>query len=162
MVAYNLALGRKDRGWDQATFCKHLQSTAGLKWSVATLSAAESGWYGTTGRLRHFDVTEIVAFALTLKLPLAWFLLPPEVTPQGVPAAQGAWVGLDSSRRTNSRLLGSDQLRFLVLTQHDPDDADDLMGARLRRDGVVRDSIDPSEIKRVWELLSQVVDRHTP
>ncbi len=60
---------------------------------------------------------ELVAFALALKLPVAWFLEPPPIDPQGEAVADDqAW--LTPSKRTGSGApaISSDSLRSIALS----------------------------------------------
>jgi transcriptional regulator with XRE-family HTH domain len=82
IVASNLARGRSMRGLTQEELGDELSRVTGTPWSQATVSAAENGRKGV-GRVRHFDVDELVAFALVLKLPVTWFLTPPSAEPEG-------------------------------------------------------------------------------
>src|SRR4051794_7943170 len=67
IVAYNMARARTARGMTQDALGSRLEQLTGKKWSRATVSAAESGWDGTTGRVRHFDVSELAALAIALR-----------------------------------------------------------------------------------------------
>lgn len=70
LVAYNLAAFRKAAGLGQ-------QELGGpLRWSVASVSAAERSWDGK--RVKKFDADEIMLIAAVLGVPLAALFLPPE------------------------------------------------------------------------------------
>jgi hypothetical protein len=82
VVALNLAKARRLRQLTQRELGDALTEVTGTPWSQATVSAAESGWKGTS-RVRHFDVDELVAFAVVLEFPVTFFLTPPSAAPDG-------------------------------------------------------------------------------
>jgi transcriptional regulator with XRE-family HTH domain len=86
IVAYNLARGRRRRDLSQADLGARLTKLTGTEWSRATVSAAEKGWRGKSGRVRKFDVDEVVAFACALEMPLSWFFDPPHAGDEPVVA----------------------------------------------------------------------------
>ena len=108
IVAYNLRRARKLRGWTQEQAALQLQPLLGELWSKATFSAAERSVDGR--RVRQFTADDLIAFGRAFKLPIAWFLLPPE----GVGDASPPRVVLPGKRRSESpaalveSLFGSD------------------------------------------------------
>jgi transcriptional regulator with XRE-family HTH domain len=75
VVAWNLARARELRGWTQNQAAEALAPHLGSTWSKASFSQAERS---VTGKVtRKFDADELVAFARTFDLPVAWFFLPP-------------------------------------------------------------------------------------
>lgn len=76
LVARNLRRAREELGWNQARAAEELAERGGLRWSKATLSAAETAANRSDGRA--FSADELVAFARTFDLPVTWFLLPQE------------------------------------------------------------------------------------
>jgi hypothetical protein len=70
LVAYNMAAFRKAAGLGQQEFGEP------LRWSAASVSAAERSWDGK--RVKKFDADEIVMIAVVLGVPLAALFLPPE------------------------------------------------------------------------------------
>jgi len=82
VVAHNLRLARLLRGWTQDEAAEHLEPYLGVRWSNASYSAAERST-DRPGRIRNFTADELIAFALAFKLPVTWFLLPPEKDPAG-------------------------------------------------------------------------------
>ncbi len=96
VVAHNLRLARQLRGWTQEEAAEHLEPHLGVRWSAASYSAAERS-VERPERIRNFTADELVAFSLAFKLPVTWFLLPPEKDPAGripVVATPGAPEGV--------------------------------------------------------------------
>lgn len=117
LVAYNLRRARLARGFSQDQLAAELQERTGRPWSNATVSAAERS--RESQRTRRFDAGELVAFAITLNVPLAYFFLPPlpeEVTdgPASLQFAAGTLEDLGAARDTNGPLIGPDQLLAFV------------------------------------------------
>jgi transcriptional regulator with XRE-family HTH domain len=77
VVAYNLVRARKLRGLTQQQACDRLERYLGVRWSNVVFSAAERSASLDIERVRQFTADEIVAFARTFELPVAWFFLPP-------------------------------------------------------------------------------------
>ena len=75
-VAHNLRLARELVGWTQEQAAEELEKWLGVRWSMASWSAAEHSADGV--RPRQFSADEIVAFSLTFRLPIAWWFLPPD------------------------------------------------------------------------------------
>lgn len=82
VVAHNLRLARLLRGWTQEEAAIQLEPYLGVRWSVPSYSAAERSTE-RPGRIRNFTADELIAFSLAFKLPVTWFLLPPEKDPAG-------------------------------------------------------------------------------
>ena len=84
VVAWNLAQARAWRGWTQAQATEALEPYLGVRWSTASISAAERS---VTGKVvRNFTADEIVAFARAFEVPVTWFFLPPPAWAEpGVP-----------------------------------------------------------------------------
>lgn len=153
VVAYNLALGRRERGLTQDELGVRLEQITGRSWSRATISAAESAWFGRGGlkRERQFDAAEIVAFGLALQLPLAWFFLPPPERPGGdVP-----WITPDKGGRAQVPAMTPDFWVNMALRQFDPADPDQLMSRRLRKEGIAL----PTASEEIIAELSDLIDR---
>lgn len=98
-MAYNLARARELRGWSQARAAEEAEPYLGRRLSQASWSAAERS--SSTGRLRRFNASELVAFSRTFDLPIGWFLTPPIVAVasddqldvvMGGPSAIRAWA----------------------------------------------------------------------
>ena len=75
IVAYNLARARALRGWTQAEAAEWLKPYLGVRWSVASFSAAERSYDGK--KLREFTADEIVAFAQAFEQPILFFFTAP-------------------------------------------------------------------------------------
>ena len=84
IVAHNLRRARRLRGLTQEEAAERLEPFLGVRWSKATVSAAEQT-YSRQERPRRFDPDEIVAFARAFKLPVGWFFLPPGPDTEGRP-----------------------------------------------------------------------------
>lgn len=128
------------------------------------MSAAEAGWDGASGRVRHFDVNELVALAIALRVPLAWFFLPPGKDLHGVDfEPEDPWISPTRETKKKRAKITPDLLLWLALAAMDPDDPDDLMTRRLRRDGVVAQASFPAEVinsmKRHLAELERMVGR---
>lgn len=157
VVAYNLALARRERGMTQDQLGERLEELTGTPWSRATVSAAESGWTAKSTRVRHFDANEIVAFALALKLPIAWFFLPPAEGPDGRPRdALVPWIHVSKADRPRPPAMSTGILRWIALHQSDINDSDELMSRRLRRDGVEPHSDRQDIVGKLYELVLQL------
>lgn len=76
LVAYNLRRARELRGWSQEQAITALTPFVGARWSKAVYSAAERSVTGV--RRRNFDADDLLAFARAFKLPITYFLLPPD------------------------------------------------------------------------------------
>jgi transcriptional regulator with XRE-family HTH domain len=83
LVAHNLARFRKQRGLTQAETVELLEPFLGLRWSVASLSAAERSVDGK--RIKEFNADELVALSRAFDVPLAFWFIPPSAE---------QWVGL--------------------------------------------------------------------
>ena len=77
VVAHNLRMARLLRGWTQEEAAEKLEPYLGVRWSKASYSAAERS-QEKESRIRNFSADELLAFSLAFKLPVTWFLLPPE------------------------------------------------------------------------------------
>jgi transcriptional regulator with XRE-family HTH domain len=75
IVAYNFRAARELRGMTQDETAQLLERFTGQRLPQASISAIERAYEGD--RRREFDAQEILAFALTFRLPLVWFFLPP-------------------------------------------------------------------------------------
>lgn len=75
LVAYNLARIRKQRGLTQEQTVELLAPFLGLRWSVASLSAAERSVDGK--RIKEFNADELIALSRAFDVPLALWLTPP-------------------------------------------------------------------------------------
>lgn len=76
IVGYNLARLRKAGGLTQGYLSEFLWGMTGIRWSKASISAAERSWDGV--RVRKFDSDELLALAAALYVPVEALLLPPE------------------------------------------------------------------------------------
>ncbi len=92
IVAFNLHRARILNNWTQETAAAHLAHFLGEHWSKASFSAAERSVSGE--RIREFTANDLIAFAATFNLDVAFFLTPP----RGVDsvAAPGATVSLSA------------------------------------------------------------------
>ncbi len=81
LVAYNLARIRKQRALTQEQTVELLAPFLGVRWSVASLSAAERSVDGK--RVKEFNADELIAFSRAFDVPLAFWFTPP-------PAAEDA------------------------------------------------------------------------
>jgi transcriptional regulator with XRE-family HTH domain len=78
LVAYNLRRARELRGWTQEEAAERLEPFLGVRWDGPTFSVAER-WRPKKGqKARKFDPDDIIAFAKAFRVPVTWFLLPPE------------------------------------------------------------------------------------
>jgi hypothetical protein len=75
LVAYNLSLARRARGWTQTMAAKVLTAVGPARWTKLTLSAAERSVDGL--RVRQFTLNDMAQFSVAFGLPLIWWLLPP-------------------------------------------------------------------------------------
>ena len=75
VIAFNLARARESKGWTLNEAAEALEPYVGSRWSKANLSAAERSIVGE--RIRNFDADEIVAFARTFDVPIAYLFMPP-------------------------------------------------------------------------------------
>lgn len=76
LVAYNLARIRKQQGLTQEQTVELLIPFLGMRWSVASLSAAERSIDGR--RVKEFNADELIALSRAFDVPLAvWFTPPP-------------------------------------------------------------------------------------
>lgn len=111
-----------------------LERATGTKWSRATVSHAEQGWSEDPGRIRHFDVNEVAAFALVLRVPIPWFFLPPDAQPHGYPpsSSDDAWI---TPREDDCQVaLTRGQLVSMLIPSPRQADDDDLYFPRLREE----------------------------
>jgi transcriptional regulator with XRE-family HTH domain len=97
LVAENLRRARELRGWTQEQAAKELEPYLGARWSKTTFSNAERSVAGE--RVRQFTPDDLLAFSLGFRLPIAWFLLPPDAS---------TWVATPDGDRPAGLLL--DQL----------------------------------------------------
>ena len=101
VVAHNLRMARLLRGWTQEEAAEKLEPYLGVRWSKASYSAAERS-QEKESRIRNFSADELLAFSLAFKLPVTWFLLPPEPDVRGrVPLIQ-----TDPTRRDRGHHIG--------------------------------------------------------
>ena len=75
VVAFNLRAARQLQKMTQATLAVRLTAVSGLHFTPAMVSELERSWDGQ--RRREFDAHEIAVFAAALKVPIAYFFLPP-------------------------------------------------------------------------------------
>ncbi len=75
LVAYNMAFYRKAAGMLQEELAVELRRRTAMPWSKVSVSAAERSWDGD--RPKHFDATQLLAFADIFGVPITAFLLPP-------------------------------------------------------------------------------------
>jgi transcriptional regulator with XRE-family HTH domain len=75
IVAINLRRARELRGLSQAEAGELLGDYLRKPWSAATVSAAERSWERLPER--SFTANELDGFSRAFRLPLLWFLLPP-------------------------------------------------------------------------------------
>jgi hypothetical protein len=76
VVAWNVRLARRGRGWTQEQAAAQLERFLGVRWSKATFSSMERSPY-TRDRIRQFTADEVVAFSLAFGLPVPFFFIPP-------------------------------------------------------------------------------------
>lgn len=77
LVAYNLARIRKQQGLTQEQTVELLAPFLGVRWSVASLSAAERSVDGK--RVKEFNADELIALSRAFDVPLAFWFVPPPV-----------------------------------------------------------------------------------
>ena len=167
IVAFNLTLGRKARGLSQDDLGALLTQLTGKPWSGSTVSAAENGWDSRVSkrRVRHFDVNEVAAFALALRVPLGWFFLAPAHTPQGQPVDDATpWITINTAHDRDPGgeprpALNMSQFHWLVASQADPSDPDDLMVRRLRRQGLADPTPTPDGDDPAMALLLRRIEK---
>jgi transcriptional regulator with XRE-family HTH domain len=75
LVAYNLARIRKQQGLTQEQTVELLTPFLGVRWSVASLSAAERSIDGK--RVKEFNADELIALSRAFDVPLAFWFTPP-------------------------------------------------------------------------------------
>lgn len=75
VVALNLWNERRARGWNQEEVSSRL-AEHGVTWEKATYYAAEAS--RSEKPARRFSADELLAFAMTFRRPVTWFLTPPE------------------------------------------------------------------------------------
>ena len=75
LVAYNLARIRKQRALTQEQTVELLTPFLGVRWSVASLSAAERSVDGK--RVKEFNADELIALSRAFDVPLAYWFTPP-------------------------------------------------------------------------------------
>ena len=75
IVAYNLRAARKLNHMTQKSLAQRLTTVSGTRVTDAMVSEMERAWDGE--RRREFDAHEIAVFAVALKVPMAYFFLPP-------------------------------------------------------------------------------------
>ncbi|QIG42069.1 hypothetical protein G5V58_04135 [Nocardioides anomalus] len=162
VVAYNLKLGRTGREMSQKDLAGELRRLTGKKWTVAAVSAAEQGWAARSPRLRSFDVTDVIAFSLALRLPLSWFFLPPTATPQNEEVDIDApWIhlGRPDEEVDEVQLMTPRFLAWLAFN-HDAVGDDPLIEDRLST--LPDEGRDPApklpSIKAGWERFTTGVD----
>lgn len=159
IVARNLSRARKARGLTQDELGERLTELTGTPWSRATVSAAETGWEGSSGRVRHFDVDELVALAIALSLPVSWFLMPPPEGPRLAVDEDGVdwspWITVDKNGAGSRRSFTSALLNELVLTLDDDSDPDHLMVKRIEAEA-------PGQIqgKRIESAVLRAAQEH--
>ncbi len=88
VVAYNLRLARRMKGWTQEEAARRLEPFLGARWSAASYSATERS-PERPDRIRNFTADELVAFAACFDLPVTFFFIPPEKDPAGRVAVVG-------------------------------------------------------------------------
>jgi transcriptional regulator with XRE-family HTH domain len=168
VVAYNMVRARRERGMTQDELGASLTKLTGRPWSRATVSAAETGWDGAGKRVRHFDVNELAALALALRVPVSWFFTPPPDGPTGRNGdVRDPWItpttqGNDSSGRQRDKtlsLISSEQLARLALDRGKHGDPDDLLARRLRAEGW-GEIAHPQLRAFAREILALVEDRY--
>ena len=108
VVALRLRLARHLRGWTQEQAAEHLEPHIGRRWSRASFSAAERSV--DTGR-RQFTADDLVAFSRTFRMPLAFFLEPPDgVLISERPGASMAHPARPLTRDEYTAVLGIDEI----------------------------------------------------
>ena len=75
IVAYNLRAARQLCRMTQKSLAQELTRVSGIRVTDAMVSEMERAWDGE--RRREFDAHEIAVFAVALKVPMAYFFLPP-------------------------------------------------------------------------------------
>lgn len=79
IVALNLRRARELLRLTQDEAALRLEPWLGERWSRFAFSATERS--ATSGRTRHFNATQIVAFAAAFELPVGFFLKPSDAMP---------------------------------------------------------------------------------
>ncbi|MGW0805244.1 hypothetical protein [Nonomuraea sp. NPDC002799] len=77
VVAYNLQVLRRERGWSQIFLAWRLTMFTNRPWSAAMVSAAERSW--ESGRVKRFDANELLALSRIFRVPAGRFLLAPNI-----------------------------------------------------------------------------------
>ena len=75
IVAYNLRAARKLKGMTQEDLARRIETVSGTRCTHTMVSELERSWDGP--RHREFDAHEIAVFSLALRVPMAYFFLPP-------------------------------------------------------------------------------------
>jgi hypothetical protein len=163
IVAYNLGRARRERGLTQEQLGEHMFRVTGNPWSRATVSAAEGGWNSFPGRVRHFDLNEVVAFAFILKVPVCWFLLPPDRLPDDRPVqADQPWITVGDEGDPPDEALTSDFLRWVALAVADERDGQDLIALRVRAEApeLAGARLDIAKVRSLHRSLGAWLDAH--
>lgn len=75
VVAFNLRAARKRKNWTQEALADEITRLSGTRCTHTMVSELERAWDGE--RRREFDAQEIAVLAAALKVPIAYFFLPP-------------------------------------------------------------------------------------
>ncbi len=167
LVAYNLARIRKQRALTQEQTVELLTPYLGVRWSVASLSAAERSVDGK--RVKEFNADELIALSRAFDLPLAfWFTPPPAgeqarvATPdnsdRGLPGE--ALLDIVFGRTDNRHTLE----QALLAGSPDPDagsvtdrlDADTALRLRSRLHGAFGDL---GQVRQVLERVASMLEQ---
>ena len=162
VVAYNLRRAREERGMTQRAFGEAMEQATGTRWSVMMVSQAEGGWSDKPEkRVRHFDASDIVAFAVVLRVPVPWFFLPPPAQTTGYPptSSDDVWITAGSEEAG----LSTNALASTAVAHPDDLPVDDIYTARLRAElpeyEVSRaPRLDARSKKFIWAVRAAVDD----
>jgi transcriptional regulator with XRE-family HTH domain len=108
LVALNLRRARELRGLTQEEAARRLEPYLGKLWSKATFSAAERS-AAPGARVREFTADEVLAFASTFGVSVAWFYLPPEGEEELPEVSCGGPVTLQPRELIDSALPHADR-----------------------------------------------------
>ena len=164
VVAYNLRRAREERGLSRKQLSEQLHRITGTSWSPVALSQAENAWAPAPARFRHFDVNEVVAFALALGVPVSWFFLPPPVMPDGSSVVDKSHPWIETS--TDSDGLTTDDLATLAVptVAHLAGQGDDLYLTRLREELPEYEPVPPtaaaSRYRRFKQRVQDALDEY--
>lgn len=129
VVAYNVMRARKARGLTQEDLAERLREVTGRPWPRSAVTMTENAWTGSAERLRTLDVNQVVAFAVALETPLAWFFMAPDDADAYEPMSQAQHITCDPKHSSGTGLLPA-QLMDIALSRTAPSDGIDLLRER--------------------------------